>query len=66
MVKIAEITDQKPWWSQGKDFIRYDQSLGRAKPIFFERREIDAIFKEDRGYSGLEVKYQGEVDERNV
>lgn len=41
MAKIAEITGQNPWWSQGTDFIRYDQSLGRARPIFFERREIE-------------------------
>jgi len=50
----------------GKNFIRYDQSMGRAKPVFFERREIDAIFKDNGEYSGIEVKYQGEVDERNV
>ncbi|TET08891.1 ATP-binding protein [Candidatus Aerophobetes bacterium] len=41
MVKIAEITDQNRWWSQGEDFARYDHSLGRAKPIFFERRQIE-------------------------
>ena len=29
-------------------------------------REIDVIFKDDGGYSGLEVKYQGEVDERDI
>jgi len=29
-------------------------------------REIDAIFKDDIGYSGLEVKYRGQVDERGV
>lgn len=41
MVKIAEITDQNRWWGQGEDFARYDLSLGRAKPIFFERRQIE-------------------------
>lgn len=41
MVKIAEIADQNRWWSQGEDFARYDQSIGRAGPIFFERRQIE-------------------------
>ena len=41
MVKIAEISSQNPWWRQGEDFIQHDQSFGRAKPIFFERREIE-------------------------
>jgi len=41
MVKIAEINSQNLWWSQGEEFIRYDQSLGLAKPIFFERRRIE-------------------------
>jgi predicted AAA+ superfamily ATPase len=40
MVRIADITEQNPWWSQGKDFVRYDPRLTRAKPIFFERKQI--------------------------
>ncbi len=40
MARIAEISAQNPWWGQGEEFDRYDQSLGRAKPIFFERRQI--------------------------
>lgn len=40
MVKIAEITSQNPWWSQGQDFYRYDRNLSQARPIFFERKEL--------------------------
>jgi len=40
MVKIAEIVGQNPWWSRGAAFVHYDQSLGKAEPVFFERREI--------------------------
>jgi len=29
-------------------------------------RKIDAIFREKRGYSGIEVKYRRKVDERDV
>ena len=39
MVRIADITEQNPGWSQGKDFVRYDPRLTRAKPIFFERKQ---------------------------
>lgn len=41
MVKISEINAQNPWWSQGREFARYDKSLGEAKPIFFERKPIE-------------------------
>ncbi|MDZ7264089.1 MAG: ATP-binding protein [candidate division KSB1 bacterium] len=40
MAKIAEITSQNPWWSQGEDFYRYDRNLSQASPIFFERKEL--------------------------
>jgi len=40
MVKIAEITSQNPWWSQGQDFPQYDKSLSQTHPLFFERKEI--------------------------
>jgi len=29
-------------------------------------KEIDAIFQEDGVYSGIEVKYRGQVDERDI
>ncbi|MEA3360988.1 MAG: AAA family ATPase [Thermodesulfobacteriota bacterium] len=41
MVKISGINAQNPWWSQGFEFARYDKSLGKAKPIFFERKPIE-------------------------
>lgn len=41
MAKIAEIIGQNPWWKHGAEFIRYDHSLQKAKPIFFERRGIE-------------------------
>ncbi len=41
MARIAEIVNQNPWWKHGAEFVRYDQSLQRAKPIFFERRGIE-------------------------
>ena len=41
MVRIAEITTQNPWWSQGADFALYDKNLSHAKPIFFERKELE-------------------------
>ena len=40
MARIAEITAQNPWWSQGADFALYDKNLSQAKPIFFERKEL--------------------------
>ncbi|MCI0494401.1 ATP-binding protein [candidate division KSB1 bacterium] len=40
MAKIAEIASQNPWWSQGEDFYHYDRNLSQAKPIFFERKEL--------------------------
>ena len=41
MVKITEVNDQNPWWSQGVEFARYDKSLSKAQPVFFERRKIE-------------------------
>jgi len=41
MVRIAEIVSQNPWWKVGKDFIYDDQNLKKAKPLFFERGEIE-------------------------
>ena len=29
-------------------------------------KEIDAIFQEDGGYSAVDVKYRGQVDERDI
>lgn len=40
MVKIAEIVTQNPWWRSEEEFVKYDQNLSKAKPIFFERRQI--------------------------
>ncbi len=40
MVKTTEINDQNPWWRLGKDFVRYDRSLSRAAPLFFERKQL--------------------------
>lgn len=41
MVRIAEIVAQNPWWKWEKEFVRYDQNLIKAKPIFFERKAAD-------------------------
>jgi predicted AAA+ superfamily ATPase len=41
MARIAEITAQNPWWSQGADFVLYDKNLLQTKPIFFERKELE-------------------------
>ena len=35
-------------------------------PFSKSGREIDAIFREDGGYSGIEVKFQTQVDERGI
>jgi uncharacterized protein len=40
MVKAGEINDQNPWWRTGQAFARYDRSLSKATPIFFERRQV--------------------------
>jgi hypothetical protein len=40
MAKISEIVSQNPWWKHEAEFVRHDQSLQRAKPIFFKRKEI--------------------------
>jgi len=37
MAKIAEIVSQNPWWKHEDEFDRFDQSLQKAKPIFFQR-----------------------------
>ena len=29
-------------------------------------KELDAIYKNDKGYSCIEIKYQGNVDERDI
>jgi len=41
MVKIAEIINQNPWWTQGVDFCRHDLHLKRAQPIFFKRKPLN-------------------------
>lgn len=41
MAKIAEIVNQNPWWKHEDEFDRFDQSLQKAKPIFFQRRRIE-------------------------
>jgi len=41
MVRIAEIVEQNPWWKHGAEFVRYDRNLQGAKPLFFERKEIE-------------------------
>ena len=41
MVRIAEIVDQNPWWKHGAEFVRYDRNLQGARPVFFERKEIE-------------------------
>jgi len=43
MVKISEINNQNPWWKYGKDFVKYDRHLSKAKGdlLFFERRELE-------------------------
>ena len=58
MVRILEINAQNPWWSQGVQFTHYDKS-GKEK-------KIDVLFQEDGGYSAVEVKYRGQVDERDI
>ncbi len=42
MVKITEINEQNPWWSQGKDFTKFDKNLSQAEPLFFQRKAIKA------------------------
>jgi len=41
MIKIAEIINQNPWWTQGIDFCRHDLHLKRAQPIFFKRKPLN-------------------------
>jgi predicted AAA+ superfamily ATPase len=41
MAKISEIVAQNPWWKHEIEFTQYDQNLQKARPIFFERREIE-------------------------
>ncbi len=40
MAKISEIVAQNPWW-RDPEFVTHDQTLRRAEPIFFERKEIN-------------------------
>ena len=30
------------------------------------RKEIDTVIKDERGYIGIEVKYQGQADEKSI
>ena len=41
MAKIAEIVSLNPWWKHEAEFVRYDNSLQKAKPIFFKRKGIE-------------------------
>lgn len=41
MAKIAEIVSLNPWWKHKAEFDRYDNSLQKAKPIFFKRKGIE-------------------------
>ncbi len=41
MMKMTEIADINPWWSQGKNFETMDQDLKNIQGIYFQFREID-------------------------
>lgn len=41
MVKIAEINNQNPWWTQEIEFCRHDFHLTRAQPVFFKRQSLN-------------------------
>src|SRR3989304_1499032 len=43
MAKIAEIVSQNPWWKHEAEFDRYDNSLQKANPIFFKRKEMELV-----------------------
>lgn len=56
MVKISTINAQNPWWRQGVEFAHYEKN----------GKEIDAIFRGDERYLCIEIKYQNQVNERDI